>query len=458
MNVMEILDSIGRYKYDYGLTLEDIKFAAEKIERAKFFLDNRFITLPDGKDAVLSQIVSNWYINPHRYISEIKHRIYSQYNYAKDHNLVPIFITLTLPSQYHKYKYIEVNGKKVKVKNKNFNPDYENLTPRDLVQILSKYFDKVRYMRAFRNIPKEKRLYFKIIEPHKTGTPHLHAMLYIPPEYVCKFWRNFIFLCKEKLKIQYDIQANILNPVNYLIKYILKNIDDYRYENTKVFKYSPLALWYIRWGIRRFSMSRNFIRIDVYRKLNGRYTLLELTNMIKNRVIDYMYEPETRQLTDIIYNDDLIGAVPIWTKREQIFYKSDFYVEKPKLKEKMIPIYDEENNIIAYTDGKLYFKVDKNKKSIIKMTKFERYKYEQDILKEFNNPFLDEEDLDFLIDKLSVFDKYVDEDYNLRESPEFWLRGWDLNPRPPGYEPGELPGCSTPRHSNGWAGRIRTSE
>src|ERR1041384_2034746 len=31
---------------------------------------------------------------------------------------------------------------------------------------------------------------------------------------------------------------------------------------------------------------------------------------------------------------------------------------------------------------------------------------------------------------------------------EGWLRGRDLNPRPLGYEPNELPDCSTPRQIN----------
>src|SRR6187397_353507 len=32
--------------------------------------------------------------------------------------------------------------------------------------------------------------------------------------------------------------------------------------------------------------------------------------------------------------------------------------------------------------------------------------------------------------------------------PKFWLRGRDLNPRPLGYEPNELPDGATPRHGN----------
>src|SRR5437870_7603778 len=39
-----------------------------------------------------------------------------------------------------------------------------------------------------------------------------------------------------------------------------------------------------------------------------------------------------------------------------------------------------------------------------------------------------------------------------------WLRGRDLNPRPSGYEPDELPGCSTPHFQNSFDVDLRQIE
>jgi hypothetical protein len=36
--------------------------------------------------------------------------------------------------------------------------------------------------------------------------------------------------------------------------------------------------------------------------------------------------------------------------------------------------------------------------------------------------------------------------FNVQTKQTVWLRGPDLNQRPLGYEPNELPDCSTPRH------------
>ena len=46
-----------------------------------------------------------------------------------------------------------------------------------------------------------------------------------------------------------------------------------------------------------------------------------------------------------------------------------------------------------------------------------------------------------------VEEKVSSGEFHLTTAYFMWLRGMDLNHRPLGYEPNELPDCSTPRRS-----------
>ena len=56
--------------------------------------------------------------------------------------------------------------------------------------------------------------------------------------------------------------------------------------------------------------------------------------------------------------------------------------------------------------------------------------------------------------KMQIAQKVRKTPENQRFSGVFELRGKDLNQRPPGYEPDELPNCSTPRHCPASGGYI----
>ncbi|NQY19799.1 MAG: replication endonuclease [Campylobacteraceae bacterium] len=283
----------------YGLTKFTREIAIDKVNFQKRFLENNFI-LFGTTSVALSTFVKNAYINSNRYIAEVNHRVWSLYHYANNKGLKNIFGTITVPSVYHK-----------KISNRYYNSNFINdinHTPKAGAIELSRMFKRLLDLRVLRDINKEDKCHFRVYEPHKDGTPHLHFSMFVPENKVEEIVDRFKKYFKLKYKnLQVKFETNINNPVSYLMKYILKTFDDLRKADAKL---SDLSLWYIKHSITRFYTSRTLISLDVYRCLNGRYDLLELTQMYKNRELIVYLDTDTNKIASI---EDHIGI--IYTKK-----------------------------------------------------------------------------------------------------------------------------------------------
>ena len=80
------------------------------------------------------------------------------------------------------------------------------------------------------------------------------------------------------------------------MKYILKTLDDLREDTDKI---TNLTLWYLYHGICRFYTSRTFVALEVYRKLNGMYTLLDLTSAYNDESVNVYIDTVSKQVRKI---------------------------------------------------------------------------------------------------------------------------------------------------------------
>ena len=124
-------------------------------------------------------------------------------------------MTLTLPSKYHKYK----TNKKTKALEPNYN--YDGTTPREAVKVLTKMFAKLRQDRSLKELTRDERMYFRVNEPHKNGTPHTHILLFVPEHRINRVVTAFKRLFDIRAN---DIQTDIQNATSYVMKYINKTL------------------------------------------------------------------------------------------------------------------------------------------------------------------------------------------------------------------------------------------
>lgn len=381
---------------NYGLNKQQIKQAREKLLRNKQFMQDNGIHL-DNKIIPFADFVANSYMNADRYIAELQHRAWSIYDYAKSRSLKNIFITLTLPSRWHAKK----TYKNKLVKNRNFagrkyittinkikflnchvvqkvpflepildfSQTIDKYTPRnasiELTKMLKKLFDD----RSYKNIEKDDRCYLRVTEPHKSGTPHLHISLFVPADKVDSVVNavNRLFPAPAS-----KVEINVQSPISYLMKYILKTLDDLREDSDKI---TNLTLWYLYHGICRFYTSRTFVALEVYRKLNGMYTLLDLTEKYNSNDVSVYFYSGTRDIAKI---DNEYGTIytqkPVnWAEKlEDYTYLEADYEALSKKKDYTFVDVIIDGEQFFYFNGK-YTKYDKRPHDMNDLELFEYY-------------------------------------------------------------------------------------
>lgn len=250
-NTKNLFELYKEELYSYSVTLEKKQNNYIKnLQNLKNVKTGEVITLQSSYDA-----------KQKAYIKTIEQKVNALVALAKHENLIPLFLTLTLPSKYHPFKTLK-NGKIIPNKNYKFEK-LENAIIEGYQELKNIY--RTFYKRVKNN---SKNLYFiKVTECHKSLIPHMHVMLFVESNQINTTKKLFFKVCKEnKLqRVEFDeslMTENINNAVGYIMKYILKTLNS----NDEFFNRWQDG-WRKKHKIRACELSNLPISIEVYKKL-----------------------------------------------------------------------------------------------------------------------------------------------------------------------------------------------
>lgn len=295
--------SLTNYKKDvdilkkYGVSPSDLMSVKFKIQKQEDFLKYSYIKdKTTGNTFSLQECIISSNHNPQRYYAEIQNRIDTLQREAQNANLTPVFLTITLPSEFHPMKQkSEYDTTLVK------NPKYNGIEPREATKILTKMWAKLRQDRSLKDLPKNKRMYYRVNEPHKDGTPHSHILLFIPADRIDKVEKAFNrFYFQEANKFVKYIQ----NAKSYIMKYINKTLPKSKEQITQDDEY--LNAWYIKNRVNRFCSSRSTAPLYLHRLLNHRFTLYALTQIKKGNSLKVLVTLDTEKIMEIWDDNELL--------------------------------------------------------------------------------------------------------------------------------------------------------
>lgn len=301
----------------YGISKQDIAIIDTKINlQRKYLLSRSFDFENQTKSALEFTYSAN--LNPKKYFAEMNNRIQSIFEYAKDLDLKPVFITLTAPSKYHK---------------KHRNGDLK-ISPNETAKELTQIWNKFTSLQLFRKIKKDLGhglIYFRVYEPHKSGVPHLHAMLFLPKDFILPVKKRYFsyFTDREKwgnnkksIDFKYTWYNSAGGAAAYIMKYVTKT-----FKNDESEDIQHTAYWYIKHNIRRFLCSRTLAPITIYRKIRHFFKkhdndYLKVSELIKNNEIHRLFDDTTYSYMRFNYETGEVDDITVWQKNSDLILNS----------------------------------------------------------------------------------------------------------------------------------------
>lgn len=309
----------------YNISSSDLKSSQLKIDNQRNYLaSNNFMTsngeMKSYLDISMSANISS------RYYAQLVNKVNTLQQVMSSEDLEPVFLTLTLDGVYHdlikgKYsRFKDFHLKKLPENDKNGNlqtkaNNREVFTSKDLYQILR--FQWASFTKSFLYMKMKKEGhkvgYLFAVEPHKSGVPHAHVLLYLPKHYIKPLKEVFIdyFWAKQnKIKSKSRLspeqikngeingyQWTLSNAVGYVMKYCTKSFMDLQNQS----ELDELQAWYIKHKIIRITMSHTLVPQWVYNKI-------------------YPLESDWNYLSDL-----KINSTCEWSQKEDYFEFTDIY-------------------------------------------------------------------------------------------------------------------------------------
>jgi len=370
----------------YGLNKDIKNYIDKNIEKNKTFLKNLTFYNEDYKLVSMFDSDLNANLSPQRYFAEVNNRVHTLFAVAKELELVPAFLTVTLPSCYHPSS-----------------ENYNGSTPKQSALYLSDIWAKFLRKKIFANIKKNtgtKMIYIRVYEPHKSGVPHLHAMVFIPKAYLSqvksKFYEHYTKYSFKKvgLKFMSNFKHAKYEEAQGAIAYILKYMNK-TFKHAKDNKMTDEAYYFAYHGIRRFITSQTLIPLWIYRKIKHNENTRDLYKLTKQYVQGNIYTCFNKEYivqryihTDVEKYEDEIINIEEEVREKVIYQKNHFISSQFKVSKKHYePIPKsfkgkQQDYVPIFTNGALThiynpFKKDivVYKKHITQMTDLELYQY-----------------------------------------------------------------------------------